>query len=130
MLICMTFHKIFSTAVAQRKDFMNDNEMSLWARVQILDKKLDCLIDLVGLNGSLMKCVLASTVGASDQRYKRTCNRYEKMFRDQIAKCGEEIKKVVGDKFDNLSVEDAQALNEAARRTCEFEATSEVGDEA
>lgn len=109
---------------------MNDNELSLWARVQILDKKLDCLMDLVGLNGSLTKCVLASTAGVSDKRYQRTVDKYDKMFHDEIVKCGEEIKKIVGDRFDNLSVEDAQKLNEAARRTCEFEATSEVGDEA
>ena len=107
-----------------------DEDISLWARVQILDKKLDCLIDLVGLNGSLTKCVLASTVGSSDKRYQRTTEKYEKMFRDSIAKCGEEIKKIVGDRFENLSAKDAQELNEAARRTCEFEATSEVGDEA
>lgn len=87
-------------------------------------------MDLVGLNGSLTKCVLASTVGSSDKRYKRTVAQYDKMFHDEIVKCGEEIKKIMGDRFDNLSVEDAQALNEAARRTCEFEATSEVGDEA
>lgn len=107
-----------------------DEDISLWARVQILDKKLDCLIDLVGLNGSLTKCVLAGTVGSSDKRYQRTTEKYEKMFRNSIAKCGEEIKKIVGDRFENLSAKDAQELNEAARRTCEFEATSEVGDEA
>lgn len=107
-----------------------DEDISLWARVQILDKKLDCLIDLVGLNGSLTKCVLAGTVGSSDKRYQRTTEKYEKMFRDSIVKCGEEIKKIVGDRFENLSAEDAKKLNEAARRTCEFEATSEVGDEA
>lgn len=33
------------------------------------------------------------------------------------------------DKFGNLTVEEAKALNEAAKRTCEFEATSQVGDE-
>lgn len=109
---------------------MNDNEISLWTRVLILDKKLDCLIDLIGINGSLSKCVLASTVGASDKRYQRTAEKYEKLFQDSIVKCGEEIKKIVGDRFENLSAEDAKKLNEAARQTCGFEATSEVGDEA
>ena len=32
--------------------------------------------------------------------------------------------------FKNMTVEDALALNEAARRTCEFEMTSEIGDQA
>ncbi|MBQ6487547.1 hypothetical protein IJI89_03975 [Candidatus Saccharibacteria bacterium] len=107
-----------------------EEDISLWSRVQILDKKLDCLIDLVGLNGSLIKCVLASTAGTSDKRYQRTVEKYDKMFHDSIIKCGEEIKKIVGDKFENMSAEDAQKLNEAARQTCAFEATSEVGDEA
>lgn len=32
--------------------------------------------------------------------------------------------------FKDLTVGEALALNEAARRTCEFEATSEVGESA
>ncbi len=32
--------------------------------------------------------------------------------------------------FNNMTVGDALALNEAARQTCGFEATSQIGDQA
>jgi len=102
-------------------------------QIDILNAKLDCIIDLIGLNGSLTKCTLAAQaaqIGAND-KYKRTAEKYDKMFHDEIQKCFERMQKAGGSsRFDKLSVEDAQKLNEAARRTCEFEATSEVGDEA
>ena len=96
----------------------------------ILSAKLDCIIDLVGLNGELVKCTLAAQTGAND-KYERTAEKYDKMFHEIIQKCFERMQKAGGSpRFDKLSVEDAQKLNEAARQTCEFEATSEVGDEA
>lgn len=36
----------------------------------------------------------------------------------------------MNDLFRDLTVGEARALNEAARRTCEFESTSEVGEQA
>ena len=97
---------------------------------EILNAKLDCIIDIIGLNGSLVKCTLAAQTGSND-KYKRTANRYDKLLHDEIHKCFERMEKTSDNhRFDELSVEDAQKLNEAARRTCEFEATSEVGDEA
>ncbi len=99
-------------------------------QIATLNAKLDCIIDLIGLNGSMTKCTLAAQTGAND-KYERTAEKYDKMFHDEIQKCFERMQKAGGSpRFDKLSVEDAQKLNEAARRTCEFEATSEVGDEA
>lgn len=97
---------------------------------ETLNAKLDCIIDLIGLNGELIKCTLAAQTGA-DNRYRRAVERYDEMFKDEVQKCFERLQKVDRSlHFDELTVEDAQRLNDAARRTCEFEATSEVGDEA
>lgn len=97
--------------------------------IEILNAKLDCIIDLIGLNGELVKCTLATQTGAND-KYKHTVEKYDKMFHEEIQKCFERMQKVDNSlRFDKLSVDDAQKLNEAAQATCEFEATSEVGDE-
>lgn len=111
-----------------------DEDISLWARVQILDKKLDCLIDLLGLNGELTKCALLG-VAKNRSQYDRVSELYEGHWREAVNKCAEEIDKLIGESkyefpFRSMTVKEAQELNEAARRTCEFEATSEVGDEA
>ena len=64
-------------------------------QIDILNAKLDCIIDLIGLNGSLTKCTLAAQaaqIGASD-KYKRTAEKYDKMFHDEIRKCFERMQK-------------------------------------
>ncbi len=98
---------------------MEDRITSLETQVTSIDARIDYLTKLVELNAELIKCALVRLANNKDQ-YDKLNNRYKQR------------KATIQRQFslNHMTVGEAQALNEAARRTCEFETTSEVGDEA
>lgn len=92
-------------------------------QVKLLNARINCVIDLLHLNGELVKCALAS-LGKKDQ-YEKVTKIYDKHWLSIINDCANEIEKIKLDTmkpdFENLTVDEARALNESARRTCEMD---------
>lgn len=101
----------------------NSDRISLATQIKLMNARLDCLIDLSHLNGELVKCALRKL--GTEQQYQKTVALYEKHHRSIIKDCADEIGKIMEEaskpNFKELTVEEAKALNEAARRTCEMD---------
>ena len=92
-------------------------------QIKLMNARLDCVIDLLHLNGELTKCVMKKL--GSEEAYTKTVALYEKNWQDILKDCANEIEKIMNDagkpNFQGLTVEEAKALNKAAQRTCEVD---------
>ena len=102
---------------------MENDKISIATQIKLMNARLDCLIDLDHLNAELTKCALRRL--GTEKQYQKTVAIYEKHHSSILQDCANEIGKIMEEAsrpdFRELSVEDALALNEAARRTCEMD---------
>ena len=92
-------------------------------QIKLMNARLDCVIDMLHLNGELTKCVMKKI--GSEEAYTKTVALYEKNWGSILKDCSDEIGRIMNDaskpNFQGLTVEEAQALNKAAKRTCEVD---------
>ena len=89
-------------------------------QIMLTNARIDCIIDLMHLQGELIKCSLAKF--ATKEQYEKTVAIYDKHWTSILNDCAEQMENIISKPdFDKLTVEEAQALNEAARKTCEVD---------
>ena len=92
-------------------------------QIKLMNARLDCVIDLLHLNGELTKCVMKKL--GSEEAYTKSVALYEKHWQSILNDCSEQFGKILNEaskpNFQGLTVEEAQALNKAAKRTCEVD---------
>ena len=99
------------------------NNISIETQIKLMNARLDCVIDLLHLNGELTRCVMKKI--GSEEAYTKSIALYEKHWQSILNDCSKEMGKILNDaskpNFQGLTAEEAQALNKAAQRSCEVD---------